>query len=74
VLTDHHPYTDKIRCFGMLCDDQFLLCGDEDQTIKCKPPLLNDSLHDGFPLSVVGDCLYIEDLINWFGDFLFSPI
>jgi hypothetical protein len=50
---------------------KFLLCGDEDGTFQSKPPFLGGSLHDGFPLSVVGDFLYI-DLIHRFGDLFLS--
>jgi hypothetical protein len=57
----------------MLCTDQFFLCGYEDGTIQRKPPFLGGSLHDGFPLSVVGDLLYIDALIHRFGDLFMSP-
>jgi hypothetical protein len=57
----------------MLRANQFLLYGDEDETIQSKPPFLSGSFHDGLPLSVIGDGLYIDDLIHKFEDLLLSP-
>jgi hypothetical protein len=57
----------------MLRAYQFLLYGDEDGSIQSKPPLLGGSFHDGFPLSVIRDGMYISDLIHGFGDLLLSP-
>jgi hypothetical protein len=57
----------------MLHSNQFLLCGDEDGTIQSNPPLLSGSLHDVFPPSIVGDGLYVSDLIHRFGDLFLSP-
>jgi hypothetical protein len=45
----------------MLHANQFLLCGDEDGTIQSKPPLLNGSIHDGFPLSVILKFTYVHN-------------
>jgi hypothetical protein len=56
----------------MLCANQFLLYGDEDETVQSKPPLLSGYLHYVFPLSFVGDALYINDLIHGFGDLFLS--
>jgi hypothetical protein len=71
--SDSYPYADKLRRLFMLRVEKLLLCHDENRTIQCKPPLLSGSLHDGFSLSVIGDPLYIDDFINGFEDFLFSP-
>jgi hypothetical protein len=71
-ICDFHPCVDKLIRLGMLCANQFILCGDEDGAVQSKLPLLGGSLHDGFPLSVVGDGLYIDDLIHRFGDLLLS--
>jgi hypothetical protein len=57
----------------MLSIDQFLLCGEEDGIAQSKPPFIGGFLHDGFPLLVVGDFLYICDLIHRFGDLFLSP-
>jgi hypothetical protein len=57
----------------MLSADQFILCGDEDRTVQSKPPFICGSLHDGFPLLVVGDGLYINDCIHMLKDLFLSP-
>jgi hypothetical protein len=44
----------------------------EDGVIQSKPSLLGGSLHDGFPLLVIGDGFYINNLIHGFGDLLIS--
>jgi len=71
-ICDYHPYIDNLRCLGMLRVNPFFLYGDEDRDIQRKTLLLGISLHDGFPLSIIGYGLYISNLIHRSGDLLIS--